>query len=709
MSRIQDLLDFSGRRKTPVILQTEAAECGVACLAMVANYFGFQTDLATLRRRYSVSIKGATLGHLITFAGDLKLTSRALRLDPDEMSQLKLPAVLHWELSHFVVLTEVNRKGIVIHDPARGKRECSWDVVDKSFTGVALELLPAEGFEKKDERKRIGIYSLLGKVTGLKRALIQILLLSFCLEIFALISPFFMQLVVDQAIASADTNLLTVLAVGFFMLMLIQLGVSTFRSWIIIYLSTSLNLQLGSNLFSHLLKLPMDYFEKRHLGDITSRFGSMGAIQSFLTSSFIQVVLDGLMVIATLVMMLLYAPMLTAVVIVAVILYALLRIAMYAPLRRASEEQIIHAAKQESHFLESLRGVQSVKIFGKRDLRLSAWQNLAVNNFNRGIAIDKMSLGFGAANGIIFGAENILIVWLGANMVLEGGFSVGMLYAFMAYKSNFVGRISALINLAIQYKMLSLHTERVADIALNETDDDGTSATFARSVVDSSDVAKSAPSFGVRNIDFRYSDVEPLVLTNVSFDVGPGECVALIGPSGCGKTTLLKMMVGLLQPQKGELLFNDVPIKRMGLAKYRAAIGVVMQDDQLFAGSIADNISFFEDAAPSNWIAQCAAYAAIHDDIMQMPMAYATLIGDMGTSLSGGQKQRILLARALYKRPSILFLDEATSHLDMVGERRVNQAIKALGMTTIVVAHRQETIAMADRVIDLAAINIAKP
>jgi ATP-binding cassette subfamily B protein RaxB len=550
-NRIQDLLDFTGKRKAPVILQTEAAECGVACLAMVASYFGFKTDLATLRRRFSVSIKGATLAHLIAFAGDLKLTSRALRLELEEMSQLKLPAILHWELSHFVVLTEVKSGGIVIHDPARGLRECTWAEVGKAFTGIALELLPAEGFEKKDERREIRVLSLLGKVVGLKRALIQVLLLSICLEVFTLVSPFFMQLVVDQAIASADTNLLTVLAIGFFMLMLIQLAVSTFRSWLIVYLSTSLNLQVSSNLLAHLLKLPMEYFEKRHLGDITSRFGSMGTIQSFITSSFIQVVLDGMMVIATLIMMLLYAPQLTLVVLVAVVLYTLLRIVMYAPLRRANEEQIVHAAKQQSHFLESLRGVQSIKLFGKRDIRLSAWQNLAVDNFNRGIAIEKMGLGFGAANSVLFGAENILIVWLGAHMVLEGGFSVGMLYAFMSYKGNFTGRISALVDLAIQYKMLSLHTERVADIALHAADDE-----VGRSLTQLVDVAATAPSIDVRNLHFAYSDLEQPVLSGVTFAVKPGECVAIVGPSGCGKTTLLKIMVGLLTAKKGGILID---------------------------------------------------------------------------------------------------------------------------------------------------------
>jgi ATP-binding cassette subfamily B protein RaxB len=374
---------------------------------------------------------------------------------------------------------------------------------------------------------------------------------------------------------------------------------------------------------------------------------------------------------------------------------------MYAPLRRANEEQIVHAAKQQSHFLESLRGVQSIKLFGKRDLRLGAWQNLAVDNFNRGIAIQKMNLGFGAANSILFGAENILIVWLGAHMILEGGFSVGMLYAFMSYKGNFTGRISALVDLAIQYKMLSLHTERVADIALHAADDE-----IGRSLAQLVDVGTNAPSIDVRNLHFTYSDVEQPVLNGVTFAVGPGECVAIVGPSGCGKTTLLKLMVGLLSAKKGGILIDRIPVGRLGLARYRELIGVVMQDDQLFAGSIADNISFFEEASSQGWVEQCARYAAIHDDIARMPMGYATLVGDMGTSLSGGQKQRILLARALYKRPRVLFLDEATSHLDTVGERLVNAAIKSLGITTVIVAHRPETIAMADRVIDLGRLNI---
>jgi ATP-binding cassette, subfamily B, bacterial CvaB/MchF/RaxB len=699
MNRVQDLLDFSGLRRTPVILQTEAAECGLAALAMVACFHGFNTDLATLRRRYSISIKGTTLAHLIALAGDLKLASRALRLELAEIRQLRMPAVVHWELSHFVVLTGVNRRGIVIHDPARGRREIEWEQVSRKFTGIALELLPAEGFEQKDERRAIRVWNLLGRVSGLKRALGQIFALAFCLEVFALVAPLFMQLVVDQAIAAADRNLLTVLAVGFAMLMLVQLAIAAFRSWLLVYLGTSLNLQVASNLLAHLLRLPMAYFEQRHLGDITSRFASMSTIQGFISSSFIEALMDGLMAIATLAMMLVYAPKLVLVVVAAGVLYLLLRIATYLPLRAASEEQIVHGAKQQSHFMESLRGMQSIKLFGKRELRLGAWQNMAVNNYNRGIAVQKMGIGFIAANGLLFGAENILVVWLGANAVLDGGFSVGMLFAFMSYKGNFEGRLSSLINKCVDYRMLSLHAARVADIALHEPDEEGhAAAATAEEIV---------PRLEIRDLHFRYSEADQPVLQGVWLTVEPGESVAIIGPSGCGKTTLLKILVGLLRHQQGAFLLGGIEVQRLGLGGYRSMIGAVMQEDQLFAGSITDNIGFFEDGIDQQWVEQCAAVAAVHQEIVAMPMGYSTLIGDMGTSLSGGQKQRILLARALYKRPKLLFLDEATSHLDVLREKSVNAAIKALKLTTVIVAHRPETIAMADRVVILGSPDLS--
>jgi ATP-binding cassette subfamily B protein RaxB len=691
-------LDLGFREKLPLFLQTEAAECGLASLGMVANFHGHRIDLASLRRRFTVSLKGATLANLMQVAGQLNLAPRALRLELDDVPKLDTPCVLHWDLNHFVVLRGVERGAATIHDPAFGIRRLPMAEVSKHFTGIALELTPTPGFAPRDERRQIRLGDLMGRVTGLKRSLVQVLALALMLQAVAIVSPFYMQWVVDGAVVSADRDLLTILGLGFLLLATVQVAVTALRSWVVLYLGTTLNLQWVANVFSHLLKLPVSYFEKRHLGDVVSRFGSVSTIQKTLTTSFVEAVIDGLMAIATLAMMLAYSARLTAIAVAAVAAYGALRWAVYAPLKRATEEQIVHAARQQSHFLETVRGIQSIKLFGRQEIRRARWLNLVVDTMNRDLATQKLGLAFRAANGLLFGAEKVAIVWVGAVLVLDSAFSIGMLFAFVAYKEQFSARVSGLVDKLIELKMLQLQAERLADIVLTPPEEE--CAGHAPATVEA--------ALEVAGLSFRYSDTEPFVLQNCAFRVEPGESVAIVGASGGGKTTLVKLMLGLLQPTDGTIRVGGIDVQRLGLAQYRRLVGTVMQDDHLFAGSIADNISFF-DACPSHdEIEHAARLASVHDEIAAMPMAYNTLIGDMGAALSGGQKQRILLARALYKKPAILFLDEATSALDLHREKAVNEAIKQLSLTRIIIAHRPETIASAGRVIVLKNGRVAQ-
>jgi ATP-binding cassette subfamily B protein RaxB len=691
-------LEFGGRRRLPLFLQTEAAECGLASLGMIANFHGHRIDLAGLRRRFTVSLKGATLSYLMQIAGALHLAPRPLKLELAELPMLRTPCVLHWDLNHFVVLHSADAKGAVIHDPAFGVRRLSMAELSRHFTGIALEISPTPEFQARDERRRIRLRDLTGPVVGLKRSLGQVVVLALALQGFALVAPFYMQWVVDGAVVSGDRDLLTVLGLGFLLLVAIQVAVTALRSWVVLYLGTTLNLQWLANVFSHLLRLPVSYFEKRHMGDVVSRFGAVGTIQRTLTSSFVEAMIDGLMAVATLAMMALYSGLLTAVAVAGVMLYALLRLLFYDPLRRATEEHIVHAAKQQSHFLETLRGVQSIKLFGRQEERRSRWLNLVVDAVNRDLATQKLSLGFRSANGLVFGAERIAVIWIGAALVLDSAFSVGMLFAFVAYKEQFSARVAGLIDKLIELRMLGLQAERLADIVL--TPPESSSPTAAPDEIE--------PSLEVRDLSFRYSDTEPFVVRNCSFRIEPGESVAIVGPSGGGKTTLLKLMLGLLVPTDGKILAGGLDIEKLGIDNYRKLVGTVMQDDQLFAGSIADNISFFDPSPDHSAIERCARLAAVHDDIAAMPMGYNTLIGDMGAALSGGQRQRILLARALYKQPRILLLDEATSALDVQKERAVNEAIRSLNLTRIVIAHRPETIASANRVIALQSGKVAQ-
>lgn len=690
-------LSFGLGRTLPITLQTEASECGLACLVMVSNYHGFHTDLATMRRLFLVSIKGTTLSHLMGMAQAVGFTTRPVKLELEDLKDLRRPCILHWNFNHFVVLKEVGARHVVIHDPAMGILRLTFEEVSAAFTGVALELWPNPGFKQVTFKQSVKLRDMMGHVTGLYRSLGQVLLLALALEVFALVLPFYMQWVVDHALVSADRDLLTTLALGFGLLVFMQQAISTVRAWVIMHMSTTLNVQWRANLFAHLIRLPVDFFEKRHLGDVVSRFGAIDQIQHTLTSTFVEAILDGVLTVATLAMMFLYSPTMAWVAIAAMLLYGLGRWAWFRPLRNATEEQIVHAAKQQTHFIETVRGVRALKLFQRLDERRNSWLGLFVEQVNADLRTQKLQVMYRLLNGLLFGVERILIIWLGAKLVMDGAFTIGVLLAFIAYKDQFVTRVSGLIDRMVEMRMLHLQGERLADIALAEQEPE---------VVDTmskQEIEKLPANIVIQGLRYRYADGEPWVLDGVDLEIAEGESVAIVGASGCGKSTLMSIMLGLRPFKEGQILVGGQPLSKLGLSHLRNMVGTVMQDDALFAGSIADNIAFFDQQVDMAWVEECARKAAVYEEIAVMPMGFNTLIGDMGAALSGGQKQRILLARALYKKPKILFLDEATSHLDVAREAMVNQAIQALDMTRVIIAHRPETIASAKRVIVMAA------
>ena len=693
---IVERLNLGWGSRLPMVLQTEASECGLACLVMVTQYFGNGADLPGLRRRFGMSLKGATLKDVMRVAEQVGLATRPLRLELDELAQLRTPSILHWDLNHFVVLERIEGDFAVVHDPAIGVRRMSMSELSRHFTGVALELLPTSSFETAEAAPRVRVSQLLGRVKGLRRSLSNLAGLAFTIEIFAMLSPFFLGWVIDQALVSSDRDLLLTLAIGFALLLLLRTAVTALRGWLLMGMNASLKVQSRANLFSHLVHLPTSYFEARHIGDVMSRFGSQETILQAITSELVEAILDGTMASITLLIMFIFAPDLACVVLFGALVYAALRWASYRPLRHATSEAIVWGARRDSHFLETLRGMRTIKLFNGQNERKVHWLNLLVETINRQLTADKLRLLFKTASQLLFGLLGILIIWLGARRVLDGSFSAGLLIAFLAYKDQFFDRVSELINKGIDLTMLRLHAERLADIALTEPEVRHT----GHQVQESECVPTSIE---VRQLSFRYSEYESWIFENVSFRVEAGESVAIVGPSGGGKTTLLKVMAGLLSPTKGEILINDEPAKHIGIEAYRNMLGVVLQDDQLFAGSISENISFFSDNPDHDRIEACAVLASVHDDIAAMPMGFGTLIGDMGTVLSGGQKQRVLIARALYRRPCILLLDEATSHLDVRREQEVNEALRYVRATRIVIAHRPETIRAADRVISIGA------
>ncbi|WP_252349073.1 ABC transporter transmembrane domain-containing protein [Ochrobactrum sp. BTU1] len=432
---------LSLKRQLPVILQTEVAECGLACLAMTAGYYGHEIDLSSLRRRFAVSVKGLSLLDISRIASGLFMATRPVRVEREDLSKLQTPCILHWELRHYVVLEKVTAKGAYIHDPARGRRLVLLKELSECFTGVALELWPAEGFERKVEKERIRLTDMFRRISGLKRALFQIFALSLCLEAIALLTPIGSQIIFDEVIVASDHNLLTLITIGLGVLTILQLIFGLARTWAVLIMGTNLNLQWTTALFDHLLRLPLSYFEKRHVGDVVSRFGSLASIQSALTTDMVSAVLDGIMTIGALVMMVLYGGWLAVVALITLVLHLAIRVAAYHPYRAANEAAIIQGAKEDSHFIETIRGVASIKTMDLHDRRRGAWLTLLINVINSDLRIKKLDMLFGIIGTFLAASDGIIMLILGTRSVMDGAMTVGMLIAFLAYKDQLVGRV----------------------------------------------------------------------------------------------------------------------------------------------------------------------------------------------------------------------------------------------------------------------------
>ena len=688
------LLNF-GARKLPVIRQNETTECGLACLAMVAGFHGFRTDIAALRRRFPTSAAGVTLSAIMEMAARLDMSCRALKVPLEDIRKLQTPAIIHWDMNHFVVLKSARAKSMVVHDPATGARRYTRDVFSTHFTGIALELHPTRGFETGKERTRLRFSHLWTRIRGLKRTLAQALLLSAILQLVVLVSPFYMQVTVDEVLVKFDADLLFVLAFGFGALAVLNAIAGLLRGYVLLYFGNMLNYQMVCNLFAHLIQLPADFFEKRHIGDIVSRFGSVGPIRSLFTEGLVATAIDGVMAISTLILMFVYSAVLGSIALVALTLYLILRIATYPPLRERNEDAIVSHAREQSFFMETVRGILSIKLFRRETDRRRLWQNRFADAVNADVRVHRLRIWFALGNSLIFGIEHVVLIYVAAKMTLGAEFTVGMIFAYMAYKRQFTENAIALVERLIEFRMLELHLSRIADIALAERE-----AAALPSPADRGDWTLRG-GLRLEGVSYRYGEALPEVLGGVSIDIVAGETIAFVGSSGSGKTTLMKIMLGLFEPTAGRVLVDGRPLADVGVGEYRRQVGSVMQEDALFAGSIAENIAFFDSRIDMARVVRVAGLACIHREIIAKPMQYETLVGDMGSALSGGEKQRILLVRALYRHPKILFMDEGTSSLDVATERDVNASIRSLGVTRIIVAHRPETIRTADRVVAL--------
>jgi ATP-binding cassette subfamily B protein RaxB len=648
-----------------------------------------------MRREFPTSTRGTSLRTLINVANQIGLVPRAVRLSIYDFNELRKPAILHWDNNHYVVLERLRKSEALIHDPQGQSRWIPLEKLANHFAGVALELSRGLDFKPQRKLEKLPLSSLWQRMRGFKRAIAQILVLSLFLQVYVLALPYYIQISLDRVIPALDYDLLSALAIGFGLFSAFNAGAAMLRGYIALSAGADISFGITSNLARHLFRLPLEWFEKRSVGDILSRFQSVDPIRRILTEGAVTAFLDGLLSVAILAMMFYYSAALSIIIVSASSIYIAIRWYSFKLQRGALESAIISRGKEQATIIESLRGMQALRLYGQESMRHADWQALLNDVANDEVRLGRIGLLQSLGSALVFGLENVITVWFAVGLILDGaGFSIGMLFAYMAYKVQLSQRVSSLIDNFVALQMLSLHLERIADIALSPEDIGFAEVPNAH--------LELVGSLELRNVGFRYSGSDLWLFKGLDLEIRKGDHLVITGPSGSGKSTLIKLITGVLEPTEGNIFIDGTPLRSFGHRNLQSQIGVVSQEDSLFAGSLLDNITFFDQEPNIELVEGVVNQASIKSDIMAMPMKLETLVGEMGSTLSGGQRQRVLLARALYRQPKMLIMDEGTAYLDPVCERAVNEAIAGLGITRIVVAHRRETIQNASRRLLLA-------
>jgi ATP-binding cassette subfamily B protein RaxB len=696
------MIDFRlfGTQRLPFVAASEQNECGLACLASVSEYYRGEHGLAEIRQLAAHSGRGANLLVIRNLAEQLGLAARAVRVELAGLKALGKPAILHWDMNHFVVLERVGRAGIVIMDPAAGRMEVSWSEANKSFTGVALELRTSERWKLRTaEPRKVSALAFVSPLSRWRTDISLIVALSVLMEVLVLISPLQMQMSVDYAVQSADGRLVWVLGAAFGLVLLLKACAAMIRAWSSAVFGTRVGFELHDRFVRTLHQRAAHFFLRHHTADILSRGKSVDAIRSVVTGQLIQVVLDALVSVAMILVMFLAVPLMALI----VTGFGVLSVTVTAALGTAaidnSRRRLRTAARADALFLENTRAARAIKLYGKEIVRTSIWRNKFVEVTNLVLGGERLKMYSTQVAQMSSEISNVALISTGTYLVLAGSITLGTMMMFFAFRVYFVERLYNCVDFLMQLRLVQTHAERLDEVLGEAQRDTATEQPHLQQPL------ALEPGAGVcielKDVWFRYGNDAPWILQGVSLHIQAGESVAIIGPSGCGKTTLMHIMLGLLRPERGAVLVNGRDLRSIGSQDYAGIVGVVLQDDILFQGTVADNISFFEAPFDMQRVAHSAERANIAREIQAMPMQYYSMLAEAAQDISGGQKQRLFIARALYNDPKVLFLDEATSHLDAESERQVSQAIKALRLTRILIAHRKETVATADRVLML--------
>lgn len=677
------------RRKVHPLAQMSKVECGLTSLAMILTYYGRKTSISELRTRFGISRDGTSALGIVKAARAFGMRVKPFSLQHTELRGKLLPAIVHWEFNHFLVVERWSPKWVTVVDPSGGRRRrLSIEEFDAGFTGIFITLEPGPNFDRNSPRSPVTLRTYM--LQGIKQApgaLVQILIASAILQVFGLVTPFLTKVIMDQILPFKISDMMTVMALGMLLLFTAQTVTTLLREWLLVYLRARIDIYMMLSFFKHLLSLPYSYFQQRSSGDLLTRMASNTTIRDILSSNLIGTLLDSSMVITYLFILLSQSIPFTLLTLVIGFSQMLLIILTYHPIRELSRQELNAQGKSQGYLAEALNGIATVKAAGAEQEIYNRWSNHFFDQLSISVRRGYFSSLANAAMSVLGSFSSIALLWLGAVQVLNGSMSVGTMLALNALAGSFLGPLTSVVGRAQQLQLVQANLERLTDITAAEPEQH-------------QQAVQSPPKLSghvkLENVYFRYSSDGEDVLRSINLTIRSGQKIAIVGRTGSGKSTLGKLLLGLYLPTSGTISYDGIPLPRMKYQEVRRQFGVVMQDAMIFSGTILENLTLNNPTMGREQAMYAAQIAAIHEDILKMPMGYDTFVGEGGSALSGGQRQRMAIARAVAHNPAILLLDEATSSLDVITEQRVAEHLESFACTQIIIAHRLSTIRKAD-------------
>jgi subfamily B ATP-binding cassette protein HlyB/CyaB len=681
-------------RRFPWMHQHDESDCGAACLTMISKYYGVKLSMGQVREMANVNVEGATMGAVCRAAENLGYRAHPYKLAYSGLKDINLPAIVHWEGYHWIVLFKVNQKYVWLADPALGIRKLTHSQFRQSWTGYAIELDATPKLKENIPGKN-SIYRFLEYLKPYKFYFFEIFIGALILNILGLASPLFIQSIIDNVIVYKNISLLNMMLFGMVMVIFFQTLTSSIQQLVMIYVTTRMDLKLLADFYKHVLSLPMKFFYSRKTGDIITRFGENSKVRALLSNSMISTVLNMIMVVVYISMMLAYSVELSIVVLAFIPLFIAMTLIFTPIIKNISNEIFKTNSDQSSVMIESIQGIETIKANSVEWTVRTKWEDSYVQNVNQSAKMQKIQMTAGIISRAITTVSSISVLWYGSHLVMEGAMSLGEFMGFNAIIGSVMAPIMGIVGLYDQFQAVTTSMDRLNDVLqikpeVDETPNEKNPKVFVKKV-------KGDVSF--ENISFRYgSEDSPLVINGLNLEVKAGQTVALTGKSGCGKSTLMKMIAGFNIPTGGSLKIDGTDITNTDLYSLRGKIGWVLQDSFLFSGDVIENIALGDTNPDINNVIKAAKLAAADEFIKDFPMGYKTMIGEKGMAVSGGQRQRICIARALYRDPQILLMDEATSSLDADSEKRIQEALDRIlvGRTAVIIAHRLSTVRNAD-------------